>query len=54
MLAANYMLKAGILLEETGKAAEALKIYEEIKVKYPSTPEGYEISKYISRINNAK
>ena len=54
MLAANYMLKAGILLEETGKAAEALKIYEEIKVKYPTTPEGYEINKYISRINNAK
>ena len=54
MLAANYMLKAGILLEETGKAAEALKMYEEIKVKYPSTPEGFEIDKYISRINNAK
>ena len=54
MLAANYLLKAGILLEETGKTAEALKIYEEIKVKYPSTPEGYDINKYISRINNAK
>jgi tetratricopeptide (TPR) repeat protein len=54
VLAANYMLKAGILLEETGKADEALKIYEEIKTKYPATPEGNEINKYISRINNAK
>ncbi len=54
MLAANYMLKAAILLEETGKTAEALKLYEEIKVKYPTTPEGYDINKYISRINNAK
>jgi TolA-binding protein len=54
VLAANYMLKAGILLEETGKADEALKIYEEIKTKYPATPEGSEINKYISRINNAK
>ena len=54
VLAANYMLKAGILLEETGKADEALKIYEEIKSKYPTTPEGYEINKYTSRINSAK
>ena len=54
VLAANYMLKAGILLEETGKAADALKLYEEIKTKYPSTPEGNEVNKYISRINNAK
>lgn len=54
VLAANYMLKAAILLEETGKAADALKLYEEIKTKYPSTPEGNEVNKYISRINNAK
>ena len=42
------------LWQETGKAAEALKLYEEIKTKYPATPEGNEINKYISRINNAK
>ena len=54
VLAASYMLKAGILLEETGKPAEALELYEEIKTKYPATPEGNEINKYISRINNAK
>ncbi len=54
VLAANYLLKAGILLEETGKPAEALKLYEQIKTKYPATPEGNEINKYISRINNAK
>ena len=48
------MLKAGILIVETGKSDEALKIYEEIKTKYPATPEGSEINKYISRINNAK
>ncbi len=54
VLAANYLLKAGILCEEMGKPAEALKLYEEIKTKYSQSPEGYEINKYISRIQNAK
>ena len=54
VLAANYLLKAGIICEELGKPAEALKLYEEIKTKYAQSPEGYEINKYISRIGNAK
>ena len=54
LLAANYLLKAGIICEEMGKPAEALKFYEEIKTKYPASPEGVEINKYISRIQIAK
>ena len=54
ILAANYLLKAGIICEEMGKTAEALKLYEEIQNKYPQSPEGYEINKYISRIQIAK
>ena len=54
VLAANYLLKAGIIYEEMGKPAEALKLYEEIKTKYSQSPEGYDINKYISRIQNAK
>ena len=54
LLAANYLLKAGIICEELGKIAEALKLYEEIKTKYGQSPEGYEINKYISRIQNSK
>ena len=54
ILAANYLLKAGIVCEEMGKPAEALAFYQQIKDKYPASPEGYEINKYISRINNAK
>ena len=50
MYAAAYLLKAGIAYEEMGKNAEALKMYEEIKAKYPQSPEGFEINKYISRI----
>ncbi len=44
-----YMLKAAELLENTNKTAEALKIYETIKQKYPESNEGKSIDKYIAR-----
>ncbi|MEF9930812.1 MAG: tetratricopeptide repeat protein [Bacteroidales bacterium] len=50
IFAAGYLLKAGIMYEELGQPQEALKMYEIIKNKYPQSPEGYEINKYISRI----
>jgi len=49
---ATYLFKAGIICEEMGKEAEALKFYKEIETKYPQSMEGYEIAKYISRIEN--
>ncbi len=49
---AAYLLKAGIISEEMGDEAAALKFYEEIKTKYPQSMEAYEIDKYISRIQN--
>ncbi|MBR5857107.1 MAG: tetratricopeptide repeat protein [Bacteroidales bacterium] len=54
ILAAGYLKKAGIVYEELGKPAEALKMYEEIKTKYPQSVEGFEINKYISRIQATK
>lgn len=45
-----YMLKAGELLENSNKTAEALKLYETIKQKYPESNEGRNIDKYIARI----
>lgn len=50
--AATYLFKAGVICEEMGKDAEALKLYKEIEVKYPQSMEAYEIAKYISRIEN--
>jgi tetratricopeptide (TPR) repeat protein len=44
-----YMLKAGELLESSNNAADALKLYETIKQKYPETNEGRSIDKYIAR-----
>lgn len=45
-----YMLKAAELLEGNNKAAEALKIYESIKEKFPLSNEGRNIDKYIARV----
>ena len=52
--AASYLLKAGLLCEEAGKADEALKLYREIETKYPQTLEGIDIQKYITRIETGK
>ena len=45
-----YMLKAAEILESTNKTADALKIYETIKLKFPESNEGKNIDKYIARI----
>jgi len=50
--AAGYLLKAGIASEELGDQEGALKFYKEIELKYPQSIEGYDIQKYISRIEN--
>lgn len=50
IFAAKYLMKAGIIYEEMGNKDKALKMYKEIEQKYPQSPEGYEIGKYISRI----
>jgi tetratricopeptide (TPR) repeat protein len=44
-----YMLKAGELLESSNKQAEALKLYDIIKQKFPESNEGRSIDKYIAR-----
>lgn len=53
-LTAGYLLKAALVSEESGDKAGALKLYKEIETKYPQTLEGYDIQKYISRIENQK
>ena len=53
MYAAAYLLKAGVVCEQLGDSDKALSYYKEIKDQYPSSVEGYDIDKYISRIENA-
>ena len=54
LFAASYLLKAGIMYEELGNTEKALAMYEEIKSKYPQSAEGYDINKYITRIQSTK
>ena len=49
---AEYLFKAALVSEELGDKAGALKLYKEIEDKFPQTLEGYDIQKYISRIEN--
>ena len=44
--------KAGIILESEGKKADALKLYQEIKTKYVTSPMYQDIDKYIERASN--
>ncbi len=50
VFSANYLLKAGVTCEELGDVTRALSFYKEIKLKYPQSIEGYDIDKYITRI----
>ena len=50
MYAAGYLLKAGMVAEKLGQNDKALGFYETIKEKYPQSMEGYDIDKYIGRI----
>ena len=54
VFAANYMLKAGVVCEQTGDKEKALTYYKAIKEKYPQSVEGYDVDKYISRIESQK
>ena len=50
MFAAGYLLKAGAVAEKLGDNAKALSFYTKIKDQYPQSMEGYDIDKYIGRI----
>ena len=50
MFAATYLLKAGAVAEKLGDNAKALSFYNKIKEEYPQSMEGYDIDKYIGRI----
>ena len=52
MFAAGYLLKAGAVAEKLGENAKALSFYQTIKDQYPQSMEGYDIDKYIGRIEN--
>ena len=50
MFAAGYLLKAGVVAEKLGQNEKALAFYTQIKEQYPDSMDGYEIDKYIGRM----
>ena len=50
MFAAGYLLKAGAVAEKLGQNEKALGYYTQIKEEYPNSMEGYDIDKYIGRL----
>ena len=50
MFAAGYLLKAGAVAEKLGQTEKALGFYKQIKDQYPQSMEGYDVDKYIGRI----
>ena len=50
MFAAGYLLKAGVVAEKLGQNEKALAFYTKIKDQYPSSMEGYDIDKYLGRL----
>ena len=52
IFAATYLLKAGVVCEELGDNDKALSFYKKIKDQYPQSIEGYDIDKYITRIES--
>jgi len=49
---AEYLLKAGVAYEELGQNDKALVCYQRIKDNWPQSVEGYDIDKYITRIES--
>lgn len=50
----EYLFRAALLLETTGKTAEALDLYKELKTKFPKTDKGFQADKYIYRLSIEK
>ena len=50
-MSSEYLFRAALKLETTGKNSEALELYKELKQKYPTTERGFAADKYIYRLS---
>lgn len=50
----EYLFRAALLSETSGKTKEAIDLYKELKDKYPKTEKGYQADKYIYRLTIEK
>ncbi|MBS1946392.1 MAG: tetratricopeptide repeat protein [Bacteroidetes bacterium] len=54
LLSPEYLFRAGYLLESMGKNKEAIELYQKIKDRYPTSPQGADIDKYLARLGIVK
>jgi tetratricopeptide (TPR) repeat protein len=50
----EYLFRAALLEETSGKTKEALELYKQIKEKFPKTDKGFQADKYINRLSVEK
>jgi tetratricopeptide (TPR) repeat protein len=50
-MSSEYLFRAALRLETTGKTNEALDLYKELKEKYPNSERGFSADKYIYRLS---
>ncbi|MCW3087560.1 MAG: hypothetical protein JWQ78_946 [Sediminibacterium sp.] len=48
---AEYLFRAALLSETSGKTKEALGLYKDLKEKFPKTDKGFQADKYIYRLS---
>jgi len=54
IISPEYLFRAGYLYESMGKNQEAIAMYQIIKDKYPSSPRGFDIDRYLARLGVVK
>ncbi len=50
----EYLYRAALLEETTGKTKEALELFTQLKEKFPKTEKGFQADKYINRLSIEK
>ena len=53
-MASEYLFRAALLSEISGKNKEAIDLYQELKDKFPRTEKGYAADKYLARLGVTK
>ena len=54
IISPEYLFRAGYLYESMGKNDDAIAMYTLIKNKYPASPHGFDIDRYLARLGVVK
>jgi tetratricopeptide (TPR) repeat protein len=54
IISPEYLFRAGYLYESMGKDQDAIAMYQLVKSKYPGSPRGFDIDRYLARLGVIK